>query len=226
MKPAAPPIGVAEDARGIVVSLPPRFWLLVSLRKLFRRMLPEPMAWTYRLPRTIGAAKRVEVWISEVELQVRAEERRRAWTASDAEWHDTPQPTPAAPIAAEPVVVTLPTEETGPSVLDLLRRLNEGATMVATIEEDGVRRYRLEPRGYLVRTTVAERAIRERLVAPGNDGLLGPDFSQTWRAPTREEVTRAEPRPTKAKGKTKAPTKRRAPPGGALHHPSTITRSV
>lgn len=191
MKPVAPPIGVAEDARGIVVSLPPRFWLLVSLRKLFRRMLPEPMAWTYRLPRTVGAAKRVEVWIAEVELQVRAEERRRAWTASDAEWHDTPQPAVAAPIAAEPVIVTLPTEETGPSVLDLLRRLNEGATMVATIEEDGVRRYRLEPRGYLVRTTVAERAIRERLVAPGNDGLLGPESSQTWRAPTREEVTAA-----------------------------------
>lgn len=112
MKPVAPPIGVAEDARGIVVSLPPRFWLLVSLRKLFRRMLPEPMAWTYRLPRTVGAAKRVEVWIAEVELQVRAEERRRAWTASDAEWHDTPQPAVAAPIAAEPVIVTLPTEET------------------------------------------------------------------------------------------------------------------
>lgn len=101
MKPVAPPIGVAEDARGIVVSLPPRFWLLVSLRKLFRRMLPEPMAWTYRLPRTVGVAKRVEVWIAEVELQVRAEERRRAWTASDAEWHDTPQPAVAAPIAAD-----------------------------------------------------------------------------------------------------------------------------
>lgn len=226
MIPAPVPIGVAEDARGIVVSLPPRFWLLVSLRKIFRRMLPEPMAWTYRLPRTIGAAKRVEVWIAEVELQVRAEERRRAWTASDAEWHDTPQPTPAAPIAAEPVMVTLPTEETGPSVLDLLRRLGEGATMVATIEEDGARRYRLEPRGYLVRTTVAERAIRERLVAPGNDGLLGPESSQTWRAPTREEAARAEPRPTKAKVKTKAPTKRRAPPPRAPHHPSTVTRSV
>ncbi|WP_426315570.1 hypothetical protein ACN9MF_11655 [Methylobacterium fujisawaense] len=212
MKPVAPPIGVAEDARGIVVSLPPRFWLLVSLRKLFRRMLPEPMAWTYRLPRTVGAAKRVEVWIAEVELQVRAEERRRAWTASDAEWHDTPQPAVAAPIAAEPVIVTLPTEETGPSVLDLLRRLNEGATMVATIEEDGVRRYRLEPRGYLVRTTVAERAIRERLVAPGNDGLLGPESSQTWRAPTREEVTAAtSTKPRKPKPARPARARRSTP---------------
>lgn len=212
MKPVAPPIGVAEDARGIVVSLPPRFWLLISLRKLFRRMLPEPMAWTYRLPRTVGAAKRVEVWIAEVELQVRAEERRRAWTASDAEWHDTPQPTTAAPIAAEPAIVTLPTEETGPSVLDLLRRLNEGATMVATIEEDGVRRYRLEPRGYLVRTTVAERAIRERLVAPGNDGLLGPESSQTWRAPTREEVTAAtSKKPRKPKPARPARARRSTP---------------
>lgn len=212
MKPVAPPIGVAEDARGIVVSLPPRFWLLISLRKLFRRMLPEPMAWTYRLPRTVGAAKRVEVWIAEVELQVRAEERRRAWTASDAEWHDTPQPTTAAPITAEPAIVTLPTEKTGPSVLDLLRRLNEGATMVATIEEDGVRRYRLEPRGYLVRTTVAERAIRERLVAPGNDGLLGPESSQTWRAPTREEVTAAtSKKPRKPKPARPARARRSTP---------------
>lgn len=212
MKPVAPPIGVAEYARGIVVSLPPRFWLLVSLRKLFRRMLPEPMAWTYRLPRTVGAAKRVEVWIAEVELQVRAEERRSAWTASDAEWHDTPLPTTATPIAAEPAIVTLPTEETGPSVLDLLRRLNEGATMVATIEEDGVRRYRLEPRGYLVRTTVAERAIRERLVAPGNDGLLGPESSQTWRAPTREEVTAAtSKKPPKPKAARPARARRSTP---------------
>lgn len=195
MKPSASPIGVAEDDRGLVVSLPPRFWLLVSLRKIFRRMLPEPQAWTYRLPRTIGAAKRIEVWIAEVELQVRAEARRRAWTASDAEWHDAPPSTPAAPIAAEPVIIALPSDETGPAVLDLLRRLGEGAVMVAAIEEDGVRRYRLEPRGYLVRTAVAERAIRERLVAPGNDGLLGPESSLTWRAPTHEEVARANPRP-------------------------------
>lgn len=212
MKLPAPPIGVAEDDRGLVVSLPPRFWLLVSLRKIFRRMLPEQQAWTYRLPRTIGAAKRIEVWIAEVELQVRAEARRRAWTASDAEWHDEPPPAPAAPIAAEPLVLTLPTDETGPVVLDLLRRLGEGAVMVAAIEEDGALRYRLEPRGRLVRTAVAERAIRERLIVPGNDGLLGPETSQTWRAPTPAEIALVAKPDRKTKGKAKPANKRRAPP--------------
>jgi hypothetical protein len=210
MKPVPVPIGVAEISGGFLVSLPRQFWLVVGLRKSFPRLQAAAEPWTYLVPIGRDVAARIEAWIAEVELQVRAEERRRAWTASDAEWHDAPPSRPAAPIAAEPVIVALPTDETGPAVLDLLRRLGAGATMVATIEEDGVRRYRLEPRGYLVRTTVAERAIRERLVAPGNDGLLGPESSQTWRAPTREEIALAEPRPRKAKGTAK----RRAPPGG------------
>lgn len=215
MSKAPSPIRVAESAHGIIVGLPPRFWLLISLRRIFRRMLPEPQAWTYRLPQTVGVAKRLEFWLAEVDLQARAEERRRAWTASDAEWSDAPPASTAAAAAPEPAIVALPSDRTGPAVLDLLRKLEAGASLVMTIEEDGVRRYRLEPRGYLVRTTVAERAIREQLIVPGNDGLLGPEFSQTWRGPTRAEIALVEKLARKAKRKPKPQPKhlaaRRAP---------------
>jgi hypothetical protein len=201
---------VANDPRGIVVRLPPRFWLLVSLRRIYRRMTAEPQAWTYRLPRTVGAAKRLEFWLAEVDLQAKAEERRRAWTASDAEWNDVASPAVTALAAPELAIVTLPTDKTGPAVLDLLSKLGAGATLSATIEEDGVRRYRLEPRGYLVRTAVAERAIREQLIVPGNDGLLGPEFSQTWRGPTPDEIALVAIPAAKAKTNTKRRGKPRA----------------
>ena len=82
MKPFAPPIGIAETPRGLVVSLPPRFWLLVSLRRHFR-LAAEPEAWTYRL---LGAnlARRLETWIAAVELQLAAERRRRDGGDHDA----------------------------------------------------------------------------------------------------------------------------------------------
>lgn len=223
MIPSGSPIGVTDDPRGIVVSLPPRFWLLVSLRRLYRRMIAESQPWTYRLPRTVGAAKRLEFWLAEVDLQARAEERRRAWTASDTEWNGVAPPAATAPIAPELAIVTLPTDKTGPAVLDLLRKLGAGATLSATIEEDGVRRYRLEPRGYLVRTSVAERAIREQLIVPGNDGLLGPEFSQTWRGPTPDEIALVAKPAATTKGKTKTIPKRRGEPRAVSASSSTVS---
>lgn len=214
------PIGIADSPRGIVVSLPPRFWLLVSLRRLFRRMIAEPQAWTYRLPLTVGAAKRLEFWVAEVDLQARAEERRRAWIASDSDWDDAVRPLASRPVEPEPAIITLPDDKTGPAVLDLLRRLGAGATLVATIEEDGARRYRLDPQGYSVRTTVAERAIREQLIVPGNDGLFGPGSSQTWRGPTPTEIASV----AKRNAKTKTTTKCRGKPRAVSASNSPVTR--
>jgi hypothetical protein len=41
----------------------------------------------------------------------------------------------------------------------------------------------LEPGGRQVGTRSAENAIAHGLLTPSNDGLLGPEFSQTWSAP-------------------------------------------
>ncbi|MCJ2098475.1 hypothetical protein [Methylobacterium sp. E-046] len=226
MTPGAVPIGVTEDVRGFLLSLPCQFWLVVGLRRTFPRLRAADEAWTYLVPPGRDVAARIEGWIAEVELQVRAEARRRSWTATDAEWNGAGEPEAPRPVAAEPAIVVLPKKRTARSVLQLLADLAAGAVMVATVSPDGVRGYRLAPAGRRVRTAAAERAIDLRLIVPGNDGLFGPEWSQTWRAPTAEEVALAAPRPRKTKGKAKPPTKRRAPSARAPHHPSTIPCSV
>lgn len=190
MRHAAPQIGLADIPRGILVSLPPRFWLVVSLRRSVRGVQAGAEPWTYLVPPVRGAGRRIEAWIAEVELQVRAEARRRAWTATDAEWSGAGTPQAPSPVAAPPAIVTLPRKRTARDVLKLLADLDAGAVLVVGVNE-GVRGYRLAPSGRRVRTAAAERAIRERLIAPGNDGLFGPDWSQTWRAPTRSEIEAA-----------------------------------
>ncbi|MBE7203887.1 MAG: hypothetical protein INR70_39675, partial [Parafilimonas terrae] len=78
MKPGPVPIGVAEIRQGFLVSLPRQFWLVVGLRKTFPRLRAAAEAWTYLVPVGRDVAARIEGWIAEVELQVRAEARRRS----------------------------------------------------------------------------------------------------------------------------------------------------
>jgi hypothetical protein len=223
MKPASVPIGVVEHARGFLVSLPRQFWLVVGLRKTFPRLRAAAEAWTYLVPPGRDVAARIEGWIAEVELQVRAEARRRSWTATDAEWNGVGEPEAPQPVSAGPAIVVLPKKRTAKPVLQLLAELTAGAVMVATVSPEGARGYRLAPSGRRVRTAAAERAIALHLIVPGNDGLFGPEWSQTWRAPTPEEVALAKPRArtSKATAKRRAPPPRRAP-----HHPSTVPCSV
>lgn len=186
MKHVAPPIGVAETPRGLRIALPPRFWLLVSLRRAVRKLMPDESAWTYFAP--AGTARRIEQWIAEVELQIAAESRRRAWSASDAEWEGAPRAS-AAPIAAtpaaEPFVIALPTPATTRGTLALLEQMRAGQQLVATLGADGdtPRSFRLLPSGLVVRTCIAQRAIADRLVRPACDGLFGPETSQSWDLP-------------------------------------------
>ena len=93
--------------------------------------------------------------------------------------------------------------------------------LVTEVSPEGVRSYRLAPSGRRVRTAAAERAIGLRLIVPGNDGLFGPEWSQTWRAPTPEEVALAQPQPRKIKA-----TAKRRPPGRALQHPLPVPCSA
>ena len=92
MKPVPVPIGVAVISGGFLVSLPRQFWLVVGLRKSFPRLQAAVEPWTYLVPAGRDVAARIEAWIAEVELQVRAEARRRAWTATDAEWNGAGEP--------------------------------------------------------------------------------------------------------------------------------------
>lgn len=194
MKPVPVPIGVAEIPGGFLVSLPRQFWLVVGLRKTFPRLQAAAEPWTYLVPPGRHAAAQIEAWIAEVDLQARAEARRRAWTATDAEWNGAGEPEAPRPVAAEPAIVVLPRKRTAKPVLQLLADLTAGAVLVVTVSDDGARGYRLAPSGRRIRTAVAERAIALRLIVPGNDGLFGPEWSQTWRAPTPQEVAAAEPK--------------------------------
>lgn len=196
MKHVAPPIGVAQTPRGLRIALPPRFWLLVSLRAAVRKLLPDEAAWTYLAPAT--TALRVEQWIAEVEIQLAAERRRRAWSVSDAEWEGVAAA--SAPIAAmpapEPVVVRLPTPATTRGTLQLLEQLRDGQVLVASVaaEAGAPRSFILLPSGASVRAAVARRAIAEQLVRPACDGLFGPETSQSWDLPPvtiTEETDRA-----------------------------------
>ena len=185
MKHVAPPIGVAQTPRGLRIALPPRFWLLVSLRKAMRKLLPDEAPWTYLAPAT--TALRVEQWIAEVEISIEAERRRRAWSTSDAEW-DGVDPG-ASPVAArpapEPFVVRLPTPAATRGTLQLLERLRAGQVLVASVpaEPSASLSYVLLPSGLTVRASVARRAIAEQLVRPACDGLFGPETSQSWDLP-------------------------------------------
>lgn len=187
MIPVAPPIGVADVPGGYLVSLPPRLALVLSLRRSFRQVRAAAEPWSYFVP---GPARRLGEWLAEVELQALTERRRRAWSASDAEWDGATAPTPAADApAALPFIVTLPKKRTARPVLDLLQDLAAGEILIA---ESG--RFRLYPSGRMVPSGVARRAIEQRFIVPSCDGLFGPEWSQSWRAPKREEADAAAER--------------------------------
>lgn len=183
MKHAAPPIGVAQTKGGVLISLPPRFWLMVSLRRAVPRARPADAAWTYVAPKE--ALRRIGQWIAEVELQLLAEGRRRAWSVSDAEWEGSTRAAgstsrPDAP----PVIVMPPGPQTSKGTLALLKRLAAGEVLVVTPAPTGSGRfYVLRPSDVAILPAVFERALREQLIAPGNDGLFGPETSQTFTLP-------------------------------------------
>lgn len=187
MIPVAPPIGVADVPGGYLVSLPPQLALVLSLRRSFRKVRAAAEAWTYFVP---GPAARLGEWLAEVELQALTERRRRAWSASDAEWNGAAAPAPAAETPASiPFVVSLPKKRTARPVLELLQRMAAGEVLLV---QDG--RFRLYPSGRSILVGIARRAIEQRLIVPNCDGLFGPEWSQSWRAPKREEADAAAER--------------------------------
>lgn len=187
MIPVAPPIGVADVPCGYLVSLPPRLALVLSLRRAFRKVRAAAEPWTYFVP---GPAKRLGEWLAEVELRALTERRRRAWSANDAEWDGAIAPATAAEATAPiPFIVTLPKKQTARPVLELLQRMAAGETLIA---QDG--RFRLYPSGRPTPAGIARRAIEARLIVPNCDGLFGPEWSQSWRAPKQEEADAAAER--------------------------------
>ena len=187
MKPVSAPIGIAKTARGLLITLPGRFWLLVSLRRAVKRLVAHEEPWTYLAPESKGV--QIEQWVAEVEIQLAAERRRRAWSASDAEWEAAPSAAtaPAFSPPSEPLIVNLPSAKTTRSTLSLLKKLEAGQVLVSTPDRGGagaLRIYVLRPSGRVVPTRVARRAIEDRLVLPHCDGLFGPDTSQSWGFPT------------------------------------------
>ncbi|MCJ2104740.1 hypothetical protein MKK70_04975 [Methylobacterium sp. E-041] len=187
MKPVTAPIGIAKTARGLLITLPGRFWLLVSLRRAVKRLVAHEEPWTYLAPESKGV--RIEQWVAEVEMQLAAESRRRAWSVSDAEWEAAPSAAaaPAFSPPSEPLIVNLPSAKTTRSTLSLLKKLEAGQVLVSTPDRGGagaLRIYVLRPSGRVISTRVARRAIEDRLVLPHCDGLFGPDTSQSWGFPT------------------------------------------
>lgn len=220
----APPIGVADVPGGYLVSLPPQLALVLSLRASFRKVRAAAEPWTYFVP---GPALRMGEWLAEVELQALAERRRRAWSASDAEWSGAVV-APAAPAgpASEPVVIRLPRKRTARPVMELLAQLAAGEILIA---ESGS--FTLSPSGRPVPAGAARRAIEQRLLVPSCDGLFGPDWSQSWRAPTQEETDAATERSREdgaAGGQTGPDYRRRPVRGAAPRRPrgSARTRSA
>ena len=187
MKHVAAPIGIAKTARGLLITLPGRFWLLVSLRRAVKKLIPDEAPWTYLAPESKGVT--IEQWVAEVEIQLAAESRRRAWSATDAEWEAAPTAITAtvARPPSEPLIVNLPSKTTTRSTLSLLKKLEAGEKLVSTPDRGGAgapRIYVLRPSGRVVPSRVARRAIDDRLVLPHCDGLFGPETSQSWGFPT------------------------------------------
>ena len=180
------PIGIAKTTRGLLITLPGRFWLLVSLRRAVKRLVAHEEPWAYFAPESKGVT--IEQWVAEVEIQLAAENRRRAWSATDAEWEAAPST--SAPLArppVEPLIVNLPSKTTTRATLSLLKKLEAGQILISTPDRGGagaLRIYVLRPSGRVVPTRVARRAIEDRLVLPHCDGLFGPDTSQSWGFPT------------------------------------------
>ena len=181
----APAIGHVGVPGGYLISLPPQLALVVSLRRSFRKVRAAAEAWTYFVP---GPAKRLGEWIAEVELQALSERRRRAWDAIDAEWEGRDAPAAHVP-SPIPFIVSLPKKRTARPLLDLLQRMADGEMLLIEFS-----RYRLYPSGRPVPLGIARRAIEKRLIVPSCDGLFGPEWSQSWRAPRQEETDAAAKR--------------------------------
>jgi hypothetical protein len=177
-------IMISQDRSGLRVALPWRWWILRSLRVTFPNSRPADELWTYVVP-GVHAARRNEHWLSEVQIRIEADNRRRAWSASDAEWEGAVSP--ARPrerfeAPAEPVVVRVPPVGTTRATLALIAALDAGEVLIVSVMSGTGKVYTLQPSNRAVLAHVAERAIREQFIRPALDGLLGPETSQTWRA--------------------------------------------
>jgi len=179
-------IMITEGFGGLKVALPWRWWILRSLRLTFPNCRPAAELWTYIVPGA-HAARRIEHWLSEVQLRIAADNRRRAWSVSDAEWNAAcsvaaPVPEQYCARQEEAVVVRVPPVGTTRATLALLAALEAGETLIVSVMSGAGRVYTLQPSNKVVLAHVAERAIREQFIRPACDGLLGPETSQTWRA--------------------------------------------
>lgn len=175
---------ISQDRAGLKVALPWRWWILCSLRVTFPNARPAEELWTYVVPGKL-APRRIEHWLSEVHLRIAAENRRRAWSASDAEWEGAtsaargPERAQAPP---EPIVVRVPPVGTTRATLALIAALDAGEVLIVSVMSGAGKVYTLQPSNKAVLAHVAERAIREQFIRPACDGLLGPETSQTWSA--------------------------------------------
>lgn len=179
-------IRISEGVGGLKVALPWRWWILRSLRVTFPNSRPADELWTYVVPGT-HAARRIEHWLSEVQIRIAADNRRRAWSASDAEWNAaggaiSPTQEHSPYRQDEAVVVRVPPVGTTRATLALLAALDAGETLIVSVMSGAGRIHTLQPSNRPVLAHVAERAIREQFIRPACDGLLGPETSQTWRA--------------------------------------------
>jgi hypothetical protein len=177
-------ITISQDRSGLKVALPWRWWILRSLRVTFPNSRAADELWTYVVPGKL-APRRIEHWLSEVHLRIAADNRRRTWSASDAEWNgaEAAARTPdriEAP--GEPVVVRVPPVGTTRATLALIAALEAGEVLIVSVMSGAGKIYTLQPSNKAVLAHVAERAIREQFIRPACDGLLGPETSQTWRA--------------------------------------------
>lgn len=69
----------------MLVRLPPRFWVLRSLRSTFPRCHAHRFAWTYFVPGK-RAQKKVSAWAEHIEGKLRAQARDEEQFHRDEEW--------------------------------------------------------------------------------------------------------------------------------------------
>lgn len=181
-------ITISQSERGLKVALPWRWWILRSLRVTFPSSRPASELWTYEVPGVL-AARRIEHWLSEIQLRIAAENRRRAWAVSDEEWDRAGSAASRQPSAmeildpqTEAIVLRVPPVGTTRATLALIASLEAGEVLIVSAEAGVGRIFTLQPSNKPVRSEIAERAIRERFIRPACDGLFGPETSQTWRA--------------------------------------------
>lgn len=81
--------------------LPERFWTHLRFRRAFRRAIPEPALWCWRVP-GVRALRRLERWWAGERALLEAEARRARWAAAEAEWNAGREGAPVIPFPPPP----------------------------------------------------------------------------------------------------------------------------